>query len=187
MTAVTLAPGQRPALTRVIDGAAGRGHDRGMNFAATHLALNHVPVLGAVFSLLLYVWGLVRASRDLQVAALVALTASAVLAWPVFLSGHKAEEIVEALPGITVAAIETHESAALAALVALQVAGVAAIATLVICRARPIVGCAHFTVIVSAIVAAGLSLRAAGRGGEIRHATELRAASPAAAVAPDRD
>lgn len=152
-----------------------------MNAAAVHLALNHLPVLGLLFALALYGWGMWRRARPVMDAALYAMVGSAVIAWPVWLSGGSAEDLVETLPGVLKTAIEAHESMAVVALIALQAVGVSAILTLVLSRNRDIVACAHGTVVLVGLVGAVLVFRAAGSGGEIRHAAEM---SGAPAVPP---
>ena len=41
-----------------------------MNGAQLHLMLNHLPVMGALFSLLLLAWSLIRRSAEIQKLAL---------------------------------------------------------------------------------------------------------------------
>lgn len=102
-----------------------------------HLLVNHVPVIGAFWILLVLLAALGRPGPTLSRVALgltVLLSLSTVVAhW----TGEPAEEKVEHLPGVVESAIEDHEEAAEKALVAAVVTGVAALAGLVLTRGRP--------------------------------------------------
>ena len=145
-----------------------------MNWAHVHLMLNHVPVLGTVFGLVLLGWALVRRNEMLQRAALGTFIFTALAAIPVFLTGEPSEEMVEHLAGTAEQAIEAHEEAAVVALIAIEALGALALAALLLFRKRvmprPMVGAA----LVFALVTAGWMAQTANLGGRIRHA-ELRA------------
>ena len=143
-----------------------------MNGAAVHLALNHVPILGTVFAACLLAWGLARRSRDVVDAALLGFIASAVMAWPVYLSGPKAEALVQHLPGIVQAAIEEHEEAGEFALAALQGLGAMALVALVAWRGRERPRWFGPVMMVLALFVVSVVLRTGHLGGQIRHAEE---------------
>lgn len=108
-----------------------------MNGAHLHLILNHFPIVGLVFSLILLAVALYRKSPELTRAAAVAFVAVAVVAIPVYLTGEPAEEIVEHMPGVTEEIIERHETAGLVSLIALEVLGAASLLGLVASRGAP--------------------------------------------------
>ncbi|GIV10311.1 MAG: hypothetical protein KatS3mg019_2402 [Fimbriimonadales bacterium] len=81
-----------------------------MNGAQLHLILNHLPVLGALFSLLLLSWGLIRRSPEILQVAIVAVLLAGLSAIPAYLTGESAEHVIEGMPGIEEALIEEHES-----------------------------------------------------------------------------
>lgn len=81
-----------------------------MNGAQLHLMLNHLPVMGALFSLLLLGWGLIRRRAEIQKVALVAVLLVGLSSIPVYLTGEPAEHIVEDFTGVDEAALEEHES-----------------------------------------------------------------------------
>lgn len=146
-----------------------------MNWAHVHLILNHVPVLGTLFGLLLLAWGMVRRNESLQRAALATFFVAALVAIPVFLTGEPSEEAVEHLAGTAEQAIETHEDAALLSLISVELLGVIAVLSVIRRRA----GLSRFVAraaLVVAVVTAGLMARTANLGGKIRHA-ELREGS----------
>jgi hypothetical protein len=139
-----------------------------------HLILNHVPVVGSAGAAVLLAAGLLRRSRDLTIAGLVAFVVVAVITIPVYLTGEPAEEGAEHLPGVTEALIERHEDAAFGAMIAMQLAGALALAGLVWWRLSP--GTARsgaFLTLAAGFIAVALIGRAANFGGEIRH-TEIR-------------
>ena len=146
-----------------------------MNWAHVHLMLNHLPVLGTIFGLLLLAWGVVRRNEMLQRAALATFVIVALAAIPVFLTGEPSEDVVENLAGTAEQAIEAHEEAATVALIAVSALGAMALAALVLFRKRavprPLAGAA----LVFALATAGWMAQTANLGGRIRHA-ELRAA-----------
>ena len=147
-----------------------------MNAAHLHLLLNHVPVIGVAFCLLLALYAFMRRSRELEATALWAFVLVAVLTVPVYLTGEPAEEIAESLPGVSEAVIEPHEESALLALAAVEVLGLLALAMLMAGRlggGRP--RWMFVMVLVLAFVASGMMARTANLGGQIRH-TEIRSA-----------
>lgn len=155
-----------------------------MNPAHLHLALNHVPVIGVVFAVLLLGYALLRNSREVIRTGLVALVFVAVIAIPVFLTGEPAEEIAENLPGVSEAIIGQHESFAKYALGAAIFSGVAAFVSLMFSfwNERLSNWLAAATLLL-ALVTGALMLAAANLGGQIRH-TEIR--DTAAAVQPEQ-
>ena len=65
-----------------------------MDLSATHLhlLLNHVPTVGFVIGLGLFVIGLIAKSDHLKVASLVIMVGIALVTVPVFVTGGAAEE-----------------------------------------------------------------------------------------------
>ncbi len=108
-----------------------------MNGAHLHLVLNHSPIVGLIFSLVLLAAALYRKSPELTRAAAVALIAVAVVAIPVYLTGEPAEEIVEHMPGVAEEILERHETAGRVSLIALEVLGAVALLGLVVSRGAP--------------------------------------------------
>jgi uncharacterized membrane protein len=150
-----------------------------MNAAYLHLSLNHVPILGTVFGLLLLVVAVLRRNETLLRAAWVTLVIVALAAIPVYLSGGGAEELVEGEPGISHAAIEAHEEAALVALLAVEALGLLALAALVGWRRRAAPAWLGTLCLLLALVATGLMAWTAERGGRINHPEAHRGMAPA--------
>lgn len=139
-----------------------------MNWSHLHLIVNHLPVLGILFALLLLAVGLLKGSEDLQKAALTAFILTGICAVVAYLTGEPAEEVVERLPGINKAAIELHEKAAVAALSGAVTLAVASIVTLLLRRSSLYRASAALVLLLS-IAIFGLMGWTANLGGQIRH------------------
>ena len=144
-----------------------------MNPVHLHLMLNHVPVLGSVFGLLLLGAALLRKSRELQKVSLAVCVIAAAVAIPVYFTGEPAEERREHLPGVAKAIIEEHEEAAVVALVSILVLGAVAAAGLIVFRGQRSIPRWFVNASFMALVTVGLMLRTANLGGKVRH-TEIR-------------
>lgn len=83
-----------------------------MNAVHWHLVLNHIPILGTFFSLLILGYGSWIRSQDVIRVSLALMIISGIAVVPVYYSGHDAEEIAEEITGVTEEAIEHHEEAA---------------------------------------------------------------------------
>jgi uncharacterized membrane protein len=83
-----------------------------MNQAHLHLLLNHLPILGTLFGLLILAGGFLLKNDTVKRTALGIFVLSAILAIPAYLTGEGAEEVVEGLPGVTENLIEAHEDMA---------------------------------------------------------------------------
>ena len=135
-----------------------------------HLLIAHLPVMGVLFGILLLLWGFLRRSDEVKRACLAFFVVSALGAAVTFVSGERAEERVERLPGVSERAIERHESAAKLAALATYALGTASLAGLVVLWKFPTRSAALTSVVlVMALVAGALLARAANTGGAIRH------------------
>lgn len=139
--------------------------------AHVHLALNHVPVVGAMLAAAaLAVAAIFRrtGARDLGLGLLVFAALSAL---PAYFSGEGAEEIVEHRPGVSESLIERHEEAAARALAVTLAAGAVAATALLSIRLRRerAVRALFAMALLSALASTGLMARAANLGGQIRH------------------
>jgi hypothetical protein len=101
-----------------------------MNLAHIHLLLNHFPTVGFMVGIGLLLFGLFGKSNELKEASLVVFLGIALLTVPVYVSGNAAQAVVcqapgdtppgncpHPEPGVTLAAIQTHESVALFGLI----------------------------------------------------------------------
>lgn len=156
-----------------------------MTATHVHLFLNHVPILATLFGLGLLLYAALRRSDEVARVALGFFVVAALVAVPVYLTGGRAEETVEELPGVTEAVIEPHEEAGEIALWSSAALGVLALGTLVATRRRERLPrwAVPVAIGLSALVG-GWFVYTGSLGGTIRH-TEIRASAQTSAPAPD--
>ncbi|HWP30696.1 MAG TPA: hypothetical protein VNK96_03080 [Fimbriimonadales bacterium] len=145
-----------------------------MNAAQQHLLLNHLPVIGSLFCLLLLAYGLARRSEDIQKVTLGILVLIGLLAIPTYLTGEPAEEVIEHLPGFSNAHVEAHESMAKITLFASLALGVFSLGVLIFSRGRKVPTVLAFVVLLGNLTTFAVTAYTAHLGGQIRH-TEIRA------------
>ena len=141
-----------------------------MNPAHLHLLLNHIPTVAFSIGLGLFLIALLGKSDELKRASLVIFFMTAALTIAAYVSGSDAQDVIKDIPGVSVALICAHESAALVAFAFMQATGF--FAWLGLWMWRRLAGWANWNlavIMVLAIVTLGLMARAANIGGEIRH------------------
>lgn len=152
-----------------------------MNPAHLHLLVNHIPILGGVFAVLLLAWGWLRRDASILRVALALFVILAAAAIAVHSTGERAVETAERLPDVTRELIDRHESAAGKATTVFFVAGLVALAGMIGFRKRPVPPAWFLALLVLVgAVNAVMIARAGLLGGEIRH-TETR---PGAVLPP---
>jgi len=144
-----------------------------MSVLHLHLLLNHVPVVGALFALLLFAVALVRRETVSPKFALAFTAAIAALAVVVYFTGGAAEEAVENLAGVTERAIDRHEEAAELTTIAFSVFGGLSLLALIAFRSKQPPRWVALAGLVGALAISGLMGWTANLGGQIRH-TEIQ-------------
>ena len=144
-----------------------------MSFVHLHLILNHVPVIGSVFVLLLLALAWVKRSSEIGKLAIGFIVAIGVVSAVVFLTGEPAEEAVEHVAGVSDAVIHQHEDAAGLALVLAGTIGVMGLATLLWYRRLAIPRVVMSVALVATVALNAAMAWTAYLGGQIRH-TEIR-------------
>jgi uncharacterized membrane protein len=148
-----------------------------MNLAHVHLLLNHIPVLGTVFGLILLIIAILRKSEELRKVCLGTFVVVTLLAIPVYLTGDPAENIVKNLPGVSKPTIDAHDDAAGASLIALSILGVVSLAGLILeWKSRPAPRWFGTLLLALSLIATGMMAWTANLGGQIRH-SEVRSGS----------
>ena len=150
-----------------------------MNWAHIHLILNHVPVIGMAFGILLLLVAVVRRSEELKRVSLGFFVVLAVLALPTYFTGEPAADLVQSLPGVSTQLIGQHQDAALVALIGVGILGLVALGGLI--RYRQAVALPSWlmaTAFVLALAVGGWLAWTANLGGQIRH-SEIRAEAKA--------
>lgn len=146
-----------------------------MTIPHIHIMLNHIPVIGVLFSGILLMTAILLKNVQFQRVALLFIVFMALSVVPVFLTGEPTEEIIEDLPGVSKDFIEEHEDAAEAAFIGMEITGLLALTGLVYFRKAPnlprYVPTGIVVLMISCMV---LFTRTAYLGGHIRH-SEIRA------------
>lgn len=143
-----------------------------MSIVHLHLILNHVPVIGMVFALLILGVAAWRRNDGMGRLGLAVMVGLSLVTAVVFLSGEPAEEAIERVAGVSEAMIHPHEEAAEAALIATGIAGVLALTALSAYRRRALPRWLTGAAFTAALVSTTMLGWAANLGGQIRH-TEI--------------
>jgi len=147
-----------------------------MSILHLHLLLNHVPVVGALFALLLFAAALVLRETVSTKFALGFTAAIAAVAVVVYFTGGPAEEAVERLAGVTEGSIERHEEAAELTTIAMSILGGLSLVALFVFRARKAPSWVAMVGLIGTVIVSALMGWTANLGGQIRH-TEIQGAS----------
>src|SRR5581483_4268515 len=155
-----------------------------MNLAHVHLLLNHVPTVGMIVALGVFLVAIVIKSDDLKRASLGMFFFIALLALPTFATGTAAELALSKNPEVSTPMIQAHETAAFIALWFLEwTGGLAWLGLWQYRRFSRVPQATLMSVLLLALVSFGLMARAANIGGDIRH-PEIRASAATAETAP---
>lgn len=139
-----------------------------------HLLLNHFPIVGSIFGLLLLIYAWYKNSEDLKEASYWSFLIVAIITIFVFIAGEHAEEVVETFPNVTPSLIEHHEEAAKQALIALELLGVTSLVGIILFRGDKITpNWFLLTTLGLALIATTVVSLTGLLGGVIRH-TEAR-------------
>ena len=143
-----------------------------MSIVHLHLILNHVPVIGMGFALLILGVAAWRRNDGMGRLGLVVMVGLAAVTAIVFLTGEPAEEAIEGIAGVSESIIHPHEEAAEASLIATAIAGALALVALIAYRRRALPRWVTGTAFTAALVASSMLAWTANLGGQIRH-TEI--------------
>jgi len=145
-----------------------------MNWAHVHLIINHFPVIGSIFSLALFAYGVIAKSDEIKKLGLAVFVLIALITVPVYLTGGAAEKTVKNLPGVTDAFIGRHEELASLAMVVIELLGaMAAVGLFLYRRSGVMPRWLLVMILIGALVAVSAAGLTANLGGQIRH-TEIR-------------
>ena len=145
-----------------------------MDATHIHLLLNHIPILGSLFGVILLIIGLIIKNRTLEITAIATILLASVVTIPVYLSGEEAEHKVEEYSGVSEHELEEHEEHAELSLWLMVASGVMALLALVAYQYAPhIVSKARIATLLITILAFIILIPLANHGGKIMH-QELR-------------
>lgn len=150
-----------------------------MNTAHIHLMITHLPIIGAFIGLLILVFAYLKKDANVKTAAYLVFVVCAIGACIAYATGEGAEEVVENLPGVVEAAIETHEDAAMYSLISMIALGVMSMIGIMQIRWNSSkLNFAHRLILVLSLWSMATIAYTGNLGGKIRH-TEIVNASAA--------
>jgi hypothetical protein len=138
-----------------------------------HLLVNHAPVFGALFALVLLAASFIWAPDVLRRAALLCLVGTALAAFVADQTGEPAEDAIRGFPGVRREVIHEHEELGEKAWIASGIVGVLALGALIRWRRAPLPQGAALGALAGAAVVSGMMAWTALLGGRVRH-TEVR-------------
>jgi len=156
--------------------------------AHLHLLVNHSPIFGSLFALVLLIASYFTSADTFRRTAFVVLIATAIGGAAADLSGDAAEEAIKGFPGVRRDVIHAHEEMADKAYILANILGVLALGALVRWRRRPIPASAALVAVLATWFVGGAFIYTGLLGGQIRH-TEVRPGATAAdaiAIEPPR-
>jgi hypothetical protein len=149
-----------------------------MNLAHLHIVLNHVPSLGTLLGVLLYIWALIKKNDTLKKASLQLLVLMALAVLPTYLSGNAAAGILRNRTDIPKGIIEQHQNSAILALIFTTLTGTLAWFGLWQMRRISRLGSGYaMGILLTSVLTAVIILNTAGIGGKISH-PEIRDLGP---------
>lgn len=135
-----------------------------------HLLLNHVPTVGFVMALGIFVLSHFGAHEHVRQLGLALLVGIALVAIPVYATGNAAQQALAGDGSVSTALVEMHEGAALLAFLLMQATGLFAwLGLWQHRRLARVPGWGSATVLALGAASLLLVARAAALGGEIRH------------------
>ena len=150
-----------------------------MNTAHIHLLITHLPIIGAFIGLLILLFAYLKKDANVKTAAYLVFVVCAIGACIAYASGEGAEEVVENLPGVVEAAIETHEDAAMYSLISMIALGVMSIIGIMQIRLNANkLNFVHSLIVFLSLFSMAIIAYTGNLGGKIRH-TEITNASAA--------
>jgi uncharacterized membrane protein len=141
-----------------------------MDFPHLHLLLNHIPIIGTMVGVGLFLASFFVKADDVRRSSLVLFVVMALLTIPTFMTGVGAQEKIVGDPTVSNALIQRHEGAAELAVWFMEITGAFAVVALwqSIRRTSP----ARWNtsaILIFSLVTVGLMARTGNTGGEIRH------------------
>ncbi len=141
-----------------------------MNPAYLHYMVNHVPIIGIGFVIILLLIGISRKSDELINVSLIIVIFIALFTIVVHQTGEAAEEFVKGKPGFSEEVVLEHDYAADLAFIFAEVVGVLALLTLVAKRFKKNYANTLIVItLIGLIVTSAPMIRAANLGGKINH------------------
>jgi uncharacterized membrane protein len=140
------------------------------SMAHIHLLMNHLPILGPIFVLILFIIALVFKNGFLQKLSLWFLMGVALSTAIVYVSGEKTDSAVRDLPQVADTMITLHKQAAKYGLIIMFIAGVISLGGIILYSKRPVLPVyLRISVLVVLLVSVVVLIYVGFLGGQIMH------------------
>jgi uncharacterized membrane protein len=141
-----------------------------LSMAHLHLLINHVPILGSLFVLLLFSIALVFKHGFLQKVSLWFLAGVVLSTVVAYVSGDGTKKAVQGLPQVSDATITLHEQVARYGLILMFLVGVVSLVGILLYSNRPVLPVyLRLTVLALLLVSVGVMIFIGFLGGQIMH------------------
>ena len=145
-----------------------------MNDAHLHLLVNHFPIIGVIFGLLILISGFILKNNTIKNTAYCVFVVAAVFGFLSMYSGEGAEELVEDMPTVGHQIIHEHEELAEKFVLVLYATGLFSILAFVTSlKNSKFAKLLSLITLLLSILTTVLSVNVGLSGGEVRH-TEIR-------------
>jgi hypothetical protein len=149
-----------------------------MNQAQWHLALNHLPVTGALFSVIVLFAGVLIKNSSVRKTGLWLFILTGLSSIAALLTGEGAEEVLEAIGKNPHFLTEAHEELAEKAFWFAQLIAVLSLINLAVLENKLRLNrIFSFIILIGGVILVVMMTKVADLGGEIRH-TEIRKSAP---------
>ncbi|MCX6148354.1 MAG: hypothetical protein NTW25_14055 [Candidatus Kapabacteria bacterium] len=159
-----------------------------MNGAHIHMVLNHFPIIGTIIGFLVLVAGFFLKSSTIKRVGLGILIFTSIVGIPAFLSGDKAEDVIENIAGVNKHLIHEHEEIAEKFIWFIVLIGISSLVTLYLdLKEKTINIKLYYVVLALTFVSILISKNVGTTGGEIRHSEIRSSESQKISNEPNKD
>src|ERR1700690_2673239 len=99
-----------------------------VNFAHLHLLLNHIPIIGTIIAISLFLVSFLGKNDDMRRSSYIIFAGVAFVTIPTFVSGFGAQADIAKQPGVSGDLIQRHEGAAILSFWFMLITGALAVA-----------------------------------------------------------
>jgi len=142
-----------------------------INAAHLHIVLNHFPVIGTFIAIFVLLIGILKKSDDVKKVSILILILTALITIPVYLSGDKAQEMIEGnYEDVDESFIKEHEDFALYSFIAMDIAGAMGLIAMFLFRKPKLLPNSYaYFMLALLIIVNGMMAYTANLGGKIHH------------------
>lgn len=139
-----------------------------------HLLLNHIPILGSLFGLILLAIAVIGKNKTVEQTAYYTLVVVALVTIPVFWSGEEAEHTVEEMAGVSEHFLEEHEEISEGAVWVVYSTGALSLIVLVLGYLGKTPAVIRYITLMASIASFSAMVIVGSHGGKIRHSELIK-------------